>query len=753
MGTATNELDQMKNTEKTAWEGFNGRLWKSEINVRDFIQTNYTPYEGAADFLAEPTEATNQLWGKLQELQKQERENGGVLDMEADVVSAANAYGAGYIDESLKDEEAIVGIQTDKPLKRAFMPYGGIRMAEESLERYGYTPNPKYTEIFNDYHKTHNQAVFDVYTPEIRAARRAKIITGLPDTYGRGRIVGDYRRVALYGIDYLMQEKLKDHANCGHGQFTEEDIRLREEISDQYKALKRIKEMAAAYGFDISRPAENAKEAVQWTYFGYLAAIKEQNGAAMSIGRVSTFLDIYIQRDINKGILTEEKAQELIDHLVMKLRMVKFARIPSYNELFSGDPVWATLSIAGMGMDGRTLVTKNDFRFLHTLENMGPSPEPNLTVLYSSRLPEGFKDYAAKISIDTSSIQYENDDVMRPVWLDDYAICCCVSATQTGKEMQFFGARANLAKALLYAINGGVDEKSKAQVGPDFRPIESDDALDFDEVMAKYDEVLEWLAGMYVNTLNAIHYMHDKYYYEAAELALMDTNLKRTFATGIAGFSHVVDSLAAIKYAKVFPIRDEDGIVTDFKIDGEFPKYGNDDARADDLAVWVLKTFMEKLEHYHTYRNSEPTTSILTITSMPDGRKAGEPLAPGANPSYGAEQNGLLASLNSLTKLPYEYALDGISNTQSINPDALGHDEDERVENLTNVLDGYFDQGAHHLNVNVFGKEKLIDAMEHPEKEEYANFTIRVSGYAVKFIDLTREQQEDVISRTFHAKM
>lgn len=753
----------MKNTEKTAWEGFNGRLWKSEINVRDFIQTNYTPYEGAADFLAEPTEATNQLWGKLQELQKQERENGGVLDMEADVVSAANAYGAGYIDEILKDEEAIVGIQTDKPLKRAFMPYGGIRMAEESLERYGYTPNPKYTEIFNDYHKTHNQAVFDVYTPEIRAARRAKIITGLPDTYGRGRIVGDYRRVALYGIDYLMQEKLKDHANCGHGQFTEEDIRLREEISDQYKALKRIKEMAAAYGFDISRPAENAKEAVQWTYFGYLAAIKEQNGAAMSIGRVSTFLDIYIQRDINKGILTEEKAQELIDHLVMKLRMVKFARIPSYNELFSGDPVWATLSIAGMGMDGRTLVTKNDFRFLHTLENMGPSPEPNLTVLYSSRLPEGFKDYAAKISIDTSSIQYENDDVMRPVWLDDYAICCCVSATQTGKEMQFFGARANLAKALLYAINGGVDEKSKAQVGPDFRPIESDDALDFDEVMAKYDEVLEWLAGMYVNTLNAIHYMHDKYYYEAAELALMDTNLKRTFATGIAGFSHVVDSLAAIKYAKVFPIRDEDGIVTDFKIDGEFPKYGNDDARADDLAVWVLKTFMEKLEHYHTYRNSEPTTSILTITSnvvygkatgtMPDGRKAGEPLAPGANPSYGAEQNGLLASLNSLTKLPYEYALDGISNTQSINPDALGHDEDERVENLTNILDGYFDQGAHHLNVNVFGKEKLIDAMEHPEKEEYANFTIRVSGYAVKFIDLTREQQEDVISRTFHAKM
>ncbi|MBM7711431.1 formate C-acetyltransferase [Enterococcus xiangfangensis] len=763
MGTATNELEKMKNTEKTAWKGFKGEQWKTEVNTRDFIQANYTPYEGTADFLAEPTDATNELWGKLQQLQKQERENGGVLDMETDVVSAANAYGAGYIDEALKDKEAIVGIQTDKPLKRAFMPYGGIRMAEESLESYGYTPNPKFNEIFNDYHKTHNQAVFDVYTPEIRAARRNKIITGLPDTYGRGRIVGDYRRVALYGIDYLMEQKFKDHENCGHGQFTDEDIRLREEITDQYRALKRIKEMAAAYGYDISRPAENAKEAVQWTYFGYLAAIKEQNGAAMSIGRVSTFLDIYIQRDIQNGLLTEDGAQELIDHLVMKLRMVKFARIPSYNELFSGDPVWATLSIAGMGMDGRTLVTKNDFRFLHTLENMGPSPEPNLTVLYSSRLPEGFKAYAAKISIDTSSIQYENDDVMRPVWLDDYAICCCVSATQTGKEMQFFGARANLAKALLYAINGGVDEKSKVQVGPDFRPIDSDDALDFDAVMDKYDDMLEWLAGMYVNTLNAIHYMHDKYYYEAAELALMDTNLKRTFATGIAGFSHVVDSLSAIKYAKVFPIRDEDGIVTDFRTEGEFPKYGNDDSRADDIAVWLLKTFLEKLEHYHTYRNSEPTTSILTITSnvvygkatgtMPDGRKAGEPLSPGANPSYGAEQNGLLASLNSLTKLPYEYALDGISNTQSINPDALGHDEDERIENLTNVLNGYFNQGAHHLNVNVFGKEKLIDAMEHPEKEEYANFTIRVSGYAVKFIDLTREQQKDVISRTFHAKM
>ncbi|WP_071131465.1 formate C-acetyltransferase [Enterococcus timonensis] len=759
---ATKELEELKNVEKSAWDGFKGHLWRTEINTREFIQNNYTPFEGDASFLAGPTEATNKLWKTLQGLQKQERQNGGVLDMEADVVSSADAYGSGYIEEDLKDLEQIVGLQTDKPLKRAFMPYGGIKMAEEALESYGYKTNPELHTIFTKYHKTHNQGVFDVYTPEIRAARRNKIITGLPDTYGRGRIVGDYRRIALYGIDYLMEQKFKDHENCGHGQFTDEDIRLREEITDQYNALKRMKTMASAYGFDISVPAENAKEAVQWLYFGYLAAIKEQNGAAMSIGRVSTFLDVYIQRDLNRGLLTEESAQELIDHLVMKLRMVKFARIPSYNELFSGDPIWATLSIAGMGLDGRTLVTKNDFRFLRTLENMGPSPEPNLTVLYSSRLPEGFKEYATKISIETSSIQYENDDVMRPVWLDDYAICCCVSATQTGKEMQFFGARANLAKALLYAINGGVDEKSKTQVGPAYQPITSD-LLDFDEVMAKYDDMMEWLAGMYVNTLNAIHYMHDKYFYEAAELALMDTNLKRTFATGIAGFSHVVDSLSAIKYAKVTAIRDEDGLVVDYKVEGEFPKYGNDDNRADDLAVWLLKKFLEKLEHYHTYRDSEPTTSILTITSnvvygkatgnLPDGRRAGTPLSPGANPSYGAEQSGLLASLNSLTKLPYEYALDGISNTQSINPDALGHDEEEQVENLVSVLNGYFDKGAHHLNVNVFGKEKLVDAMEHPEKEEYANFTIRVSGYAVKFIDLTHEQQLDVIARTFHDHM
>ena len=617
-------------------------------------------------------------------------------------------------------------------------------------------------EIFTKYSKTHNTAVFDAYTPEMKKARHNKIITGLPDTYGRGRIVGDYRRVALYGIDYLLEEKENDFANCGCGVMTDDVIRLREEIAEQKKALKGMKEMAKIYGFDISRPAKTAKEAIQWMYFGYLAAIKTQNGAAMSIGRVATFLDIYIQRDLDKGIITEEEAQEMIDHLTMKFRMVKFARIPSYNQLFSGDPVWATLDLAGIGVDGRSMVTKTDFRFLHTLENMGPSPEPNITVLYSSDLPENFKKYAADISIRTSSIQYENDDVMKPVWGDDYAICCCVSATKTGKEMQFFGARANLAKCLLYAINGGVDCKSKQQVGPSYKPIMSE-YLDYDEVMEKYDVMMDWLVDLYVNTLNLIQYMHDKYYYEAAELALMDTELERTFATGIAGFSHAVDSLSAIKYAKVKAIRDEDGLVVDYEIEGDFPKYGNDDDRADDIAVWLLRTFLAKIKKHHTYRNSEPTTSILTITSnvvygkatgtMPDGRKAGEPLAPGANPSYGAEQNGLLASLNSVAKLPYEWALDGISNTQTINPDALGHEKGERINNLVNVMDGYFDQGAHHLNVNVFGKEKLIDAMEHPEKEEYANFTIRVSGYAVKFIDLTREQQMDVISRTCHATM
>ena len=748
--------------EMKEWDGFEGRLWKEEINVRQFIQDNYTPYDGDESFLADPTDATNKLWDALQKLQKEERAKGGVLDMETEVVTGITAYGPGYIDESLKDLEQIVGLQTDKPLKRAFMPYGGIKMAVQAAETYGYNVSDKLKEIFTKYHKTHNTAVFDAYTPEMMKVRHAKILTGLPDTYGRGRIVGDYRRVALYGLDYLIEEKKKDKANCGCGQMTDDVIRLREEIAEQIKCLEDMKKLAEIYGYDISRPATNAKEAVQWLYFGYLAAIKTQNGAAMSVGRVSTFLDIYIKRDMDKGILTEQEAQELIDHFTMKLRMVKFARIPSYNQLFSGDPVWATLDVAGTGVDGRSMVTKTDFRFLHTLENMGPAPEPNLTVFYSSKLPQTFKDYAARISIETSSIQYENDDAMKPVWGDDYAICCCVSATQTGKEMQFFGARANLAKCLLYAINGGVDEKSGEQVGPNYAPITAE-YLDYDEVMAKYDKMMDWLVDIYVNTLNLIQYMHDKYYYEAAELALMDTDLKRTFATGIAGFSHVIDSLSAIKYAKVKVVRDESGLAKDFEIEGEFPKYGNDDDRADEIGVWLLKTFMDKLKKHHTYRDSEPTTSILTITSnvvygkatgtMPDGRKAGEPLSPGANPSYGAEQNGLLASLNSLTKLPYEWALDGISNTQTINPGALGNNEGERIDNLVNVMDGYFDQGAHHLNVNVFGKEKLIDAMEHPEKEEYANFTIRVSGYAVKFIDLTREQQLDVISRTCHERM
>jgi len=748
--------------EMKEWDGFEGRLWKEEINVRQFIQDNYTPYDGDESFLADPTDATNKLWDALQKLQKEERAKGGVLDMETEVVTGITAYGPGYIDESLKDLEQIVGLQTDKPLKRAFMPYGGIKMAVQAAETYGYNVSDKLKEIFTKYHKTHNTAVFDAYTPEMMKVRHAKILTGLPDTYGRGRIVGDYRRVALYGLDYLIEEKKKDKANCGCGQMTDDVIRLREEIAEQIKCLEDMKKLAEIYGYDISRPATNAKEAVQWLYFGYLAAIKTQNGAAMSVGRVSTFLDIYIKRDMDKGILTEQEAQELIDHFTMKLRMVKFARIPSYNQLFSGDPVWATLDVAGTGVDGRSMVTKTDFRFLHTLENMGPAPEPNLTVFCSSKLPQTFKDYAARISIETSSIQYENDDAMKPVWGDDYAICCCVSATQTGKEMQFFGARANLAKCLLYAINGGVDEKSGEQVGPNYAPITAE-YLDYDEVMAKYDKMMDWLVDIYVNTLNLIQYMHDKYYYEAAELALMDTDLKRTFATGIAGFSHVIDSLSAIKYAKVKVVRDESGLAKDFEIEGEFPKYGNDDDRADEIGVWLLKTFMDKLKKHHTYRDSEPTTSILTITSnvvygkatgaMPDGRKAGEPLSPGANPSYGAEQNGLLASLNSLTKLPYEWALDGISNTQTINPGALGNNEGERIDNLVNVMDGYFDQGAHHLNVNVFGKEKLIDAMEHPEKEEYANFTIRVSGYAVKFIDLTREQQLDVISRTCHERM
>lgn len=744
---------------RNEWNGFIEGHWVEDVNVRDFIQRNYTPYDGNADFLEEPTENTQILWDYVQSLQKEERQKGGVLDMETEVVSGINAYPASYIKEELKGLEKLVGLQTDKPLKRAFMPYGGIKMAEQACTTYGYTPSPELHNIFTEYHKTHNQAVFDAYTEEMLHARHNKILTGLPDSYGRGRIVGDYRRVALYGIDFLIEKKKEDLKHYGNGTMTDDIIRGREEVADQIKALKAMKEMAASYGYDISLPAKNAREAVQWLYFGYLAAIKTQNGAAMSVGRISTFLDIYIQRDMEAGKLSESEAQELIDHLVMKLRMVKFARVPSYNQLFSGDPIWATLEVAGLGQDGRSMVTKSDFRFLHTLENMGPSPEPNLTVLYSKRLPEGFKEYSSKISIDTSSVQYENDDVMRPVWGDDYSICCCVSATETGKEMQFFGARANLAKALLYAINGGVDEKTKEQVSPPFRPISSE-VLDYQEVMEKYDVMLDWLAGIYVNVLNLIQYMHDKYFYEAAEMALIDTDVRRTFATGIAGFSHVVDSLSAIKYATVKPIRDENGVTVDFETIGDFPRYGNDDDRADDIAVWLLKTFLEKIKKHPTYRNSEATTSILTITSnvvygkatgtLPDGRKAGEPLSPGANPSYGAEKNGLLASLNSVAKLPYEYALDGISNTQTINPGALGHSKEEQVSTLVRVMDGYFAKGSHHLNVNVFGVEKLKDAMEHPEKEEYANFTIRVSGYAVKFIDLTKEQQLDVIARTEH---
>ena len=747
---------------KTEWRGFKGNLWQSEVNLRDFIQHNYTNYDGDESFLAEPTQATNTLWGMLKELQKEERAKGGVLDMETEVVSGLTAYGAAYIGEGTKELEKVVGLQTDKPLKRAFMPYGGIKMAEQACTTYGYQPSEKLHEIFHKYCKTHNDGVFDAYTPEMKLVRHNHILTGLPDTYGRGRIVGDYRRVALYGIDFLIEEKKNDLANMGDREMIDEVIRLREEVAMQIKALKGLKEMAQLYGYDISQPAKNAREAVQWLYFGYLGAVKTQNGAAMSVGRISTFLDIYIQRDLNEGTLTEDEAQELIDHLVMKFRMVKFARIPSYNELFTGDPVWATLEVGGMGQDGRSMVTKNDFRFLHTLENMGPSPEPNLTVLYSSRLPKSFKHYASLISVKTSSIQYENDDVMRPVWGDDYSICCCVSATQTGKEMQFFGARANLAKCLTYAVSGGVDSKTREQCGPKYRAVEGD-VLTYEEFMPRFMDMMDWLAGVYVKTLNLIHYMHDKYFYEAAELALIDTDVRRTFATGIAGFSHVVDSISAIKYAKVNIVRDETGFPLSFKTEGDFPRYGNDDERADEIAVWLLKTFMNMIKKHHTYRNSEPTTSILTITSnvvygkytsnMPDGRPAGAPLAPGANPSYGAEKNGLLASLNSVAKLPYEYALDGISNTQTISPGALGHNDEERAQTLVGVLDGYFNQGSHHLNVNVFGIDKLKDAMEHPEKEEYQNFTIRVSGYAVKFIDLTREQQLDVIARQAHERL
>ena len=749
---------QKERKMQTEWRSFQGGAWETEVNVRDFIQKNYHPYDGDDSFLEGPTQDTTDLWDQVLELSRQEREAGGVLDMDTKIISTITSHGPAYLD---KDKEKIVGFQTDKPFKRSLQPYGGIRMAIKACEDNGYKVDPEVVEYFTTHRKTHNAGVFDAYTPEMRACRSAHIITGLPDAYGRGRIIGDYRRPALYGVDRLIEDK-QEQLDSTRTIMYSDVIREREELSEQIRALKMLKELAKIYGCDISKPATNVLEAAQAVYFAYLAAVKEQNGAAMSLGRTSTFLDIYAERDLREGTFTEKEIQEIIDQFIMKLRCVKFARTPEYNSIFAGDPTWVTESIGGIGVDGRHMVTKMSYRYLNTLNNIGAAPEPNLTVLWSVKLPENFKKFCAEISIKHSAIQYENDDIMRVVHGDDYGIACCVSSMRIGKEMQFFGARANLAKCLLYAINGGVDEKSGEQVGPNYAPITAE-YLDYDEVMAKYDKMMDWLVDIYVNTLNLIQYMHDKYYYEAAELALMDTDLKRTFATGIAGFSHVIDSLSAIKYAKVKVVRDESGLAKDFEIEGEFPKYGNDDDRADEIGVWLLKTFMDKLKKHHTYRDSEPTTSILTITSnvvygkatgaMPDGRKAGEPLSPGANPSYGAEQNGLLASLNSLTKLPYEWALDGISNTQTINPGALGNNEGERIDNLVNVMDGYFDQGAHHLNVNVFGKDKLIDAMEHPEKEEYANFTIRVSGYAVKFIDLTREQQLDVISRTCHERM
>ena len=739
------------------WNGFKGKVWKEEVNVRDFIQENYTLYEGDDSFLAGPTEATKALWAQVMDLNKQEREAGGVLDMDTKVVSTITSHGPGYLN---KDLETVVGFQTEKPFKRSLQPFGGIRMSEQSAEAYGFKIDEEISRIFRDWRKTHNQGVFDAYTPEMRAARKSGVITGLPDAYGRGRIIGDYRRVALYGVDRLIAEKQKDFANIGDGTMSDDVIRLREEVSEQYRALLELKELGNIYGFDISKPASNAREAFQWLYLGYLAAIKEQNGAAMSLGRTSTFLDIYVQRDLENGTLTEEQAQELVDHFVMKLRLVKFARTPEYNALFSGDPTWVTESIAGVGEDGRPLVTKNSFRFLHTLVNLGPAPEPNLTVLWSTRLPENFKLFAAKTSINTSAIQYENDDVMRPEWGDDYGIACCVSAMRIGKQMQFFGARANLAKTLLYAINGGIDEKSKAQVGPKYQPITSE-YLDYDEVMEKYNDMMEWICGLYLNTLNIIHYMHDKYSYERIEMALHDTEILRTMATGIAGFSVAVDSLSAIKYAKVKTIRDEDGVVVDYEVEGDFPKYGNNDDRADEIAIWLLKEFMTKVKKHKTYRNAKHTTSILTITSnvvygkktgnTPDGRRAGEPFAPGANPMHGRDTHGALASLSSVAKVPYKYALDGISNTFSIIPKALGRELDVQEENLVSMLDGYASKGGHHLNINVFNRDTLLDAMEHPE--EYPQLTIRVSGYAVNFIKLTREQQLDVINRTMHESM
>ncbi len=742
------------------WDGFNkAGEWTKEIDVRGFIQNNYTPYEGDSKFLAGPTEKTKKIWDEVLELYKKERENGGVLDADCKTPSSINAYEAGYIDKNL---EEIVGVQTDAPLKRAIMPNGGIRIVEKSAESYGFKVDPETEYIYHNLRKTHNDGVFQVYTPDIRAARSSHLITGLPDGYGRGRIIGDYRRVALYGVDALIAQKKVDLEVLDTPEFTEDVIRRREEIADQITALTDLKKMAEKYGFDISVPASNAKEAIQWLYFGYLGAVKDQNGAAMSLGRTSTFLDIFIERDLENGTLTEEQAQELMDHFIMKLRLVRFLRAPEYNALFSGDPVWVTESIGGMGVDGRTLVTKNSFRVLHTLDNLGPAPEPNLTVLWSNRLPEGFKKFCADISIRTSSIQYENDDLMRITLGDDYGIACCVSAMKIGKQMQFFGARANLAKTLLYAINGGRDENSGKQVAPKFQPITSE-YLDYDEVMEKFDNMMDYVAKIYIKALNAIHYMHDKYSYEALEMALhdRDEDIVRTMACGIAGLSVVADSLSAIKYAKVKVIRDETGLAVDYEVEGDFPKYGNDDDRVDSIAVDVVKTFLRKLQKHHTYRGSKHTLSILTITSnvvygkntgnTPDGRRAGEPFGPGANPLHGRDTNGALSVMNTIAKLPYEYSEDGISFTFSITPAALGKDEDTKVNNLVSMLDGYFKQTGHHINVNVFNRELLLDAMEHPEN--YPQLTIRVSGYAVNFIKLTREQQLDVIHRTIHERI
>ncbi|EGQ4328881.1 formate C-acetyltransferase [Staphylococcus pseudintermedius] len=748
----------IKDTQTThnAWEGFKTGRWTRHVDVREFIQLNFTGYQGDDSFLAGPTEATTKLWDQVMVLSKEERERGGIWDMDTKEPSTILSHDAGYLDESL---EQIVGVQTDKPFKRSMQPFGGIRMAKAACEAYGYELDKETEHIFTEYRKTHNQGVFDAYSKEMLACRKAGIITGLPDAYGRGRIIGDYRRVALYGVDFLMAEKQKDFNDLS-STMTEDVIRLREEVSEQYRSLNELKQLGERYGFDLSRPAENFKEAVQWLYLAYLAAIKEQNGAAMSLGRTSTFLDIYAERDLQAGTITETEVQEIIDHFIMKLRLVKFARTPDYNALFSGDPTWVTESIGGVGIDGRPMVTKNSFRFLHSLDNLGPAPEPNLTVLWSTRLPENFKRYCTKMSIKTSSIQYENDDLMRESYGDDYGIACCVSAMRIGKQMQFFGARANLAKTLLYAINGGKDEKSGAQVAPNFAPIQSE-ILDYDEVYQQFDEMMEWLAGVYINSLNVIHYMHDKYSYERIEMALHDTDVHRTMATGIAGLSVAADSLSAIKYGQVRTIRDENGLVVDFETTGDYPKYGNNDPRVDDIAVQLVESFMKKLRKHQTYRNSEHTMSVLTITSnvvygkktgnTPDGRKAGEPFAPGANPMHGRDDHGALASLSSVAKLPYDCCKDGISNTFSIVPKSLGKEEATQEQNLVSILDGYALQHGHHLNINVFNRETLLDAMEHPE--EYPQLTVRVSGYAVNFIKLTREQQLDVISRTFHESM